>query len=116
MKPGLPLLERFFSYVEKDGPVPPHCPDLGPCWLWTGATNQDGYGVFRVARSLVRAHRLAWRLAHGRSAPSDRKVLHHCDNPPCVRPSHLWVGSQQDNLRDASAKGRTRNQHTKEAA
>lgn len=109
MRPGLTLVERFFSYVDKGD-------DPDGCWLWTGAKNQDGYGIFRIRRSLVRAHRLAWKLAHGRSPRDDRAVLHHCDTPACVRPSHLWIGTVADNNRDAARKGRNRNQHTKAAA
>ena len=105
-KATLTLVERVFSRIDKDGPLPEHRPELGPCWLWTGARTKDGYGELKVRGVVVYVHRLAWRIAHGRSAPIDRMVLHHCDRPACARPSHLFVGTAGDNNRDAAAKGR----------
>ena len=76
------------------------------CWLWRGQTMNKGYGLFHVPQhSLMLAHRLAWILDRGR-IPYLLRVLHHCDVRPCVRPDHLFVGSQTDNMRDASLKGR----------
>lgn len=82
----------------------------GPCVEWTGSRNRQGYG-FR-GRSL--AHRLAWETVHGPITPG-LFVLHHCDNPPCVKTDpderypdgHLFLGTQKDNMADAAAKGRT---------
>lgn len=115
-KPHLTLVEQFFGHVDKDGPVPDDQPELGPCWLWTAATNSSGYGCLRVRGVLLLAHRVMWKLAHGRAAPVDREVLHRCDTPACVRPSHLWIGTHAQNMADAKRKGRARNQHTKVAA
>lgn len=87
---------RFWAHVEK-----------GPgCWLWTGARTWSGHGTFNVgAKKFDRAHRVAYRLVHG-AIPDGLVVCHQCDNPPCVNPAHLWLGTQGDNLRDMMAKGR----------
>ena len=79
------------------------------CWEWTGSKLPRGYGNF--GRQLVKehsqlAHRWAWRFSHGRAAPQNRMVLHSCDNPCCVRPSHLFLGTQTDNMRDLASKGK----------
>lgn len=103
------LAERFWAKVNKDGPTPAHCPDLGPCWLWTGAKNAKGYGSIgssggRAGRNLY-AHRVSWELHQG-AIPNGLWVLHHCDNPPCINPAHLWLGTASDNMYDMTRKGR----------
>lgn len=66
-----------------------------------------GYGQFYDGNHVaVGAHRYSWALAHGRPAPKGSQVMHSCDNPPCVNPAHLSVGSSSDNRRDAAQKGR----------
>ncbi len=105
-----PLAERFWSKVNKDGPVPAHRPDLGPCWVWTDACKKrDGYGIFSAKINgkwgTHQAQRIAWLLAKGK-IPEGHGVLHYCDNPPCVNPNHLWTGTQLDNMRDCAAKQR----------
>jgi DNA-binding CsgD family transcriptional regulator len=75
------------------------------CWTWTGGTSGFGHGAFWDGERQEIAHRFSWRLHHG-PIPDGIYVLHHCDNPPCVRPDHLFLGTQRDNIRDASAKGR----------
>src|SRR3990167_6332282 len=77
------------------------------CWLWLGAKLKKGYGVFRETcpRRSVLAHRVAYELANG-PIPGGKFVCHHCDNPSCVRPSHLFLGTQKDNMADCSRKGR----------
>jgi hypothetical protein len=99
---GLPRETRFWSHVNKDGPI--LRPDLGPCWIWTAATDKDGYGLFKDdAGKMRRATGVAWELAGGES-PNGRHILHTCDNPPCVH--HLFLGTPLDNQRDAMRKGR----------
>ncbi len=103
-KPGpaaISLAERFWPKVHKtDG-----------CWLWTGARgNTYGHGSISVRRDNgkyfpVYAHRVAWEFEHG-PIPDGLSVLHRCDTPRCVRIDHLFLGSQDDNLKDAAAKNR----------
>jgi hypothetical protein len=93
--------DAFWNRVQKsDG-----------CWLWTGHRfrklgNRGGYGQVRnlSGRATV-AHRVSWVLTHG-EIPSGLMVCHRCDNPPCVRPDHLFLGTNSDNMRDMAAKGR----------
>jgi HNH endonuclease len=75
------------------------------CWTWEGSRHPQGYGTLSVGRKTVRAHRFSYELANG---PFDASldVCHHCDNPSCVRPDHLFLGTARDNMRDASRKGR----------
>lgn len=78
------------------------------CWLWT-AGKSHGYGAFYPAKGEgdrpIAAHRYSWKLHFG-ALPKGAHVLHHCDNPPCVRPDHLFTGTQADNMRDKARKGR----------
>lgn len=76
------------------------------CWLWSGAQMSSGYGTLRDENQKMEgAHRLVWRMTYG-EIPNGLQVLHHCDVKLCVRPSHLFVGTQMDNVADAYAKGR----------
>lgn len=74
------------------------------CWEWTGSKNKKGYGSFGVDGKTQKAHRVSWMLTFGELPEDD--VLHTCDNPSCVRPDHLFVGTNQDNMRDMADKGR----------
>jgi hypothetical protein len=74
------------------------------CWLWVGPKNTDGYGI---GPRMQPAHRISFELTKG-PIPEGELVLHTCDNPPCVRPDHLKVGSHYENLLDAYRKGRLR--------
>jgi hypothetical protein len=76
------------------------------CWVWQGALVTSGYGMVSVAGRDWRTHRLAWATTHG-PIPSGLLVCHHCDNPPCCNPDHLFLGTVQDNADDAVRKGRT---------
>ena len=78
------------------------------CWLWTGKQDKDGYGVLSrraIKRTIVRAHRYSWKLERG-EIPKGISVLHKCDTRNCVRPSHLFLGTQKDNVADMYRKGR----------
>lgn len=101
------LLERrFWAKVNKSGPIPAHVPHLGECWEWTAYRMANGgYGQIRLPKKNLSAHRASWLLTYG-AIPEGMQVCHKCDNPPCVRPDHLFVGTAQDNMRDMIAKGR----------
>lgn len=77
------------------------------CWHWRGPTNQFGYGRFTVRNRLQVAHRLSYEAFVG-PIPDGMSVLHKCDNPSCVNPEHLWLGTYSDNRRDCLSKGRWR--------
>ncbi len=92
--PG-PVSERFWAKVDTSG----------ECWLWTACTKRDGYGRIWHRGKVAIAHRVAWELERG-PIPEGLFVCHHCDNHRCVRPDHLFLGTQADNLQDMTAKGR----------
>ncbi len=81
--------------------------DLFACWEWTAATDKDGYGYFRLDKKHDRGHRVMWKWKVG-PIPQGLSVLHSCDNPPCVNPAHLFLGTQHDNMADRDKKGRSR--------
>jgi hypothetical protein len=75
------------------------------CWEWCGSRLVTGYGKFEFKRRIILAHRAAWELCFG-PIPGSLWVLHSCDNPPCCRPGHLFLGTHADNMADMVAKGR----------
>lgn len=92
-------LSRFLSKIE---------PPVGDgCAMWRAGKFGDGYGSFRVNRKHYGAHRASWLIYRG-PIPRGKFVLHSCDNPACVNPAHLWIGTAGDNIRDCKAKGRNR--------
>jgi hypothetical protein len=89
------LAERFWEKVQKgEG-----------CWPWTAEVNKAGYGEFHYDGAPIVASRMAWILTHG-EIPAGLCVLHRCDNPPCVNPDHLFLGTRLDNATDCVIKGR----------
>lgn len=75
------------------------------CWEWTAGCNRRGYGKFSIGKRTFGAHRIAYFLAKG-DIPDDLLVRHTCDNPPCVNPAHLVLGTQAQNIADMDARGR----------
>ncbi len=107
----IPIEERFWKYVQK----------TDTCWIWIGARlSKNGYGVLGKTeqgedQSIYRnvtTHRFSWELHFG-MIPEGLLVCHHCDNPPCVNPSHLFLGTDQDNVDDMFRKGREPHRNTK---
>lgn len=84
---------------------------VGECWVWTGTTTAGGYGRLWFVTRKDLDHRISWLLSYG-DIPDGMCVLHHCDNPPCIRPEHLFIGSHADNMADMLAKGRQRGRRT----
>jgi hypothetical protein len=103
MRKPTPVSSRFWKHVKKSQ-------DKEGCWVWVGSFGGGPYGQITEAvapykRKMHRPSRVSWEMHFG-PIPAGMWVLHHCDNPPCVRPDHLFIGNRSDNIRDAIAKGR----------
>lgn len=98
-------IDRFWSKVDKERSSTFY--NGTRCWEWTGSLTHNGYGRFSLTHLKgCRAHRFAWEITFGEFR-NNLFVLHHCDNPQCCNPSHLFLGTQQVNMEDKGAKGRT---------
>ena len=98
----LSLEDRLWSKVGQSGP--------SDCWEWRGAKRVTGYGYLYGGATTTKrwelAHRLVFQAAHG-AIPDDLVICHHCDNPGCCNPGHLFAGTREDNNHDRTMKGRT---------
>ena len=96
-----PIIDRYWKQVKRKR----------GCWNWAGTKHTDGYGTIHVRRRtegthiVLYAHRVSWEIHYG-PIPKGLFVLHKCDNPPCSNPKHLFLGTNLDNMRDCSRKGR----------
>jgi hypothetical protein len=96
-RPETPLFVRFWRKVQKTP---------SGCWEWGGARHLQGYGfIKRKDGAQLRAHRVSYEIHYG-PIPDGFDVCHRCDNPPCVNPEHLFLGTDLDNMQDMIAKGR----------
>jgi len=92
----LPLYDRFWSKVKIG--------EVNDCWEWTASKDRKGYGELKVEGKTAKAHRISFSLIL--EDPKDKQVCHTCDNPSCVNPNHLFLGTNTDNQKDKVAKGR----------
>ena len=96
-------MERFWNKVMK-------IVETDECWEWIAFKNKDGYGLFGYNGKNQKAHRVSWQLHNG-PIPDGLCVLHKCDNPSCVNPNHLFLGTNADNIKDRVNKNRTVGKH-----
>lgn len=95
------IVDRFFSQVER---IP-----FSGCWIWVGCTTPRMYGqIMARGGNVISTHRLSWELHNGTEVPDGMHVLHTCDIPCCVNPSHLFLGTHDDNMKDMKRKNRAK--------
>lgn len=102
------VVDFFWANIKKDFE--------NNCWEWKGAKNRHGYGVIYSYSSFkkyahLRAHRVSWEIYNAEEIPNGLYICHHCDNPSCVNPNHLFLGTQKDNILDSVRKGRFRRRY-----
>lgn len=91
----IPIGHRLFSRLQV----------RGSCWVWTGAKDQDGYGLIKIAGKMERLPRFIFKALNG-EIPKGHLICHRCDNPPCFRPSHLFAATAAENQKDKVRKNR----------
>jgi len=97
------VADRFWRKVDRNGPMPERCPELGPCWIWLACTDQHGYGAIKRGPpgGSRLAHVVGWELARG-AVPDGLELDHLCRNPACVNPDHLEAVTHRQNMERGS--------------
>lgn len=97
----IPIKKRFFKYTN--------IVRIKECWEWTGSKDKDGYGKMKIHGEMKRAHRVSWEIHNNKKIPKGMLICHKCDNPSCVNPYHLFIGTYSENIIDMFNKKRNSN-------